>query len=97
MGFVGRSQHFTFIHVINANCFQNLGFHKVANAGFGHHRNADGGHNLLDHAGVRHAGHATIFADVGRDAFQGHDGAGTCFFSNNSLFGRHYVHNNAPF
>lgn len=62
-----------------------LAFDKVSNTGLGHDGNGHGLHNLLDHAGVRHAGDTTLGADIGGDTLEGHDCGRTGFFSNTSL------------
>jgi hypothetical protein len=51
-----------------------LALDKVTNSGLGHDGDGDGIHNLLDHLGVAHAGHATLRADVCWDTLEGHDG-----------------------
>ncbi len=65
----------------------------MSDAALGHHRD---GHCLLyalDHLRVAHAGHATGGTYVGRDAFQGHHGAGAGVLCNLCLFGGCHIHN----
>ena len=64
--FVGGREHFALVDVVDAQRFENARFHEVADARLGHHRNADGLHDLADLADRRHARHAAFFADVGR-------------------------------
>ena len=53
--FVGRRQHFAFIHKINADRLKDLCFNKVADTDFRHHRNPDRLHDGLDHGRVTHS------------------------------------------
>lgn len=57
----------------------------MSNTGLGHDGDGDGLHDILDHAGVRHARHATLGSDVGGDSLEGHDGGSTGFFSDPGL------------
>lgn len=57
----------------------------MSNASLGHDGDGHSLHNLLDHAGVRHAGNATLDADIGGDTLEGHDGGGTGLLSNAGL------------
>ena len=52
-------------------------------------------HDLLDDADVGHAGHAALFADVGRHALQRHDGRGAGVFGDLGLLGVGDVHDDA--
>jgi hypothetical protein len=51
-----------------------LAFDKVADSGLCHDRNGHSCHDLLDHLWIRHSRHATLYSNVGRYTFQGHDG-----------------------
>lgn len=62
-----------------------LALNKVADTGLGHDGDSNSLHDLLDHAGVRHAGNATLDTDIGGDTLEGHDGGGTSLLSNASL------------
>lgn len=62
-----------------------LALNEVADTGLGHDGDSNGLHDLLDHAGVRHAGNATLDTDIGGDTLEGHDGGGTGLLSNASL------------
>jgi hypothetical protein len=57
----------------------------VANTGLGHDRDGDSFHDFLDHCWIRHASHATLHPDIGRDALEGHDGRSTSFFGDTGL------------
>ena len=77
--FVGGSQHFAFIDVVDAESFQNARFHKVTDAGLGHDGDGDRFHDLANLADRRHARDAAFFADIGGNAFQRHDGDAPAF------------------
>jgi hypothetical protein len=62
-----------------------LAFNEVSNASLGHDGNGNGLHDLLDHAGVGHAGDATLDADISGDTLESHDGGGTGLLSNTGL------------
>ncbi len=64
VGLVGRGEDLRLIDVIDAEGLQDLGLHEVADAGLGHHRDADCRHDPLDHGWVAHPGHAAGGADV---------------------------------
>jgi hypothetical protein len=61
------------------------------------HRDGDRGHDLFDHARVRHARHAAVRADVGRDALEGHDGDRAGLLGDACLLGVDDVHDDAAF
>ena len=95
--FVRRSKHLRLVHHIHSQCFQNLGFHEVADPGLGH--NGDG-HSLDDRLydqRVCHPGHATHLPDVRRHGMQSHYGHSTRFFSYYGLFRGGDVHYDAAF
>jgi hypothetical protein len=62
-----------------------LALNKVSDTSLGHDRNGDSSHDLLDHAGVRHAGNTTLGSDVGGDSLQGHHGSGPGLLRNAGL------------
>ncbi len=95
--FVRRGQHFGLVDVVDADGFQDLRFDKVPDAALGHDRNGDRVHDLQDQVRVRHAGHAALGADIGRDALERHDGAGAGFFGDPGVFGGDDVHDDAAF
>ena len=57
---------------------------------FGHDGNTDGIHNLLDHLWIRHSCYTTLLSDVCRDPLERHNGTGTRFLGDPSLFGTTY-------
>jgi hypothetical protein len=63
-----------------------LALNEVTNASLGHDRNGNGGHDLLDHAGVGHARNATLDTNIGGDTLESHDGGSASLFSNASLY-----------
>jgi hypothetical protein len=69
--------------------------HTNADAGLGHHGDGDRGDDALDHVRIAHPRHATLGANVGGDAFQGHDCDGTCALGNSSLLWGDDVHDDA--
>ena len=93
--FIGGSQYFTLIDIVHAQCFENLRFHKVANARFGHDRNCDRRNNLLDLARVTHTRHTAILANVGRHAFKRHNRTRAGFLGNARLLCRDDIHNDS--
>ena len=52
---------------------------------------------LQDQLGVAHARHAAVGADIGRDAFQRHHGAGAGIFGDPGMFGGDHIHDHATF
>eukprot|EP00754_Rhynchopus_humris_P036382 Rhum_TRINITY_DN18518_c0_g1::Rhum_TRINITY_DN18518_c0_g1_i1::g.167694::m.167694 len=72
---VRHRQHLGLVNVVHAQLLQDLSLGEVTDAGLGHDRDRDRVHDALDHERVAHARHATVPADVGRDALQRHDGA----------------------
>ena len=81
--------------IVHADRFEDLRLDKVADAHLGHDRDADRGHDLLDQAGVRHAGHTAGDANVGRDAFQGHDGDRAGLFRDDRVLRGDHIHDHA--
>ena len=92
---VGRRQHFALVDVVHFEGFENARLHEVADARFGHHRNADGLHDLADLTDGRGAGHPAFFADVGRDALQGHHRHRAGALRDQGLLGVGDVHDDA--
>ena len=62
-----------------------LALNEVSNTSLGHNGDGDGLLDLLDHAGIGHASHATRCSNVGGDTLESHDSGGTGLFSNASL------------
>ena len=96
-GLVRGGQDLALVNVVDAELLQDLAFDEVADARFGHDGYGYGVHDFLDECGVRHAGDAALGADVGRDALEGHDGAGAGFFGDAGLGGVDDVHDDAAF
>ena len=67
----------------------------MADTALGHHRNGNCLHDLANPLGRCHAGHPALGANLRGNAFQRHDRGGAGFFSNDSLFGRSDVHDDA--
>ena len=94
---VSGGKNFAFVNVVHTHRLKNAGFNKVADACLGHDGNSRHFHDFFDDRGVGHAGHATGGTNVRRYAFQRHDRASACFFSNLGLLGSGDVHNHAAF
>ena len=92
---VGGGQHFAFVDKVDFERLQNLGLGKMSDAGFGHYGDAHRLHNFTNDARRSHARHASIFANVGGHAFEGHDGAGSRLFGDARLIGGGDVHDDA--
>lgn len=89
---VGRGEHLGLVDVVDAEGLEHLGLDEVADAGLRHDRDGHGLDDALDHVRVGHTGHATVLADVGRDALQGHDGHGAGVLGDLRLLGVDHVH-----
>ena len=89
---VGGRQNLGLVDVVDTQGLQNLRFDEVTDAGLGHHGNGHSLDDALDQVGVGHAGHATLGANVGRDAFEGHDGHCARVFGDLRLLGGDDVH-----
>ena len=87
--------HLRLVHVVHAQALQDLGLHKVADAGLGHDRDRDGGLDGGDDGRVRHAGDAAVAADVGGHALQGHDGDGAGLLGDAGFFRGGHIHDDA--
>ena len=94
---IRRRQDLALVDVIHLERFENAGFGEMADAGFGHHRNADVVHDLADLANGGHAGHAAFFTDVRRHPLQGHDGCCAGLLRDHRLLGVGDVHDDAAF
>ena len=95
MGLVGRGQNLALVDEVHAQLLQNLRLGKVSDARLGHHRNGDRLDDLLDQAGLGHAGHAALGADHRRNALQSHHRSGAGLFGNAGLLHVHHVHDDA--
>ena len=97
MGLVGGGEDLGFVDVVDPEGFEDLGFDEVADAGFRHDRDGYSGHDFFDEGRIAHAGDAAVGADIGRDAFEGHDGDGAGFFGDAGVLGGDDVHDDAAF
>jgi len=95
--FVGGSQDFGFIDIVDPKLFENLGFGEMSDAAFGHDGDGDGGHDLADFFGRGHAGDSAFGADLRRHTLERHDGDGAGFLGDDGLLGGGDVHNDAAF
>ena len=74
--FVGGGKDFALVDEVDAQVLQDLGLSEVADTRLGHDRNGDSADNLLDQAGLGHAGHSALGADHRRHALQSHHRSG---------------------
>ena len=95
VGLVGGREDLGLVDVVDAQRLEHLRLDEVADAGLGHDRDGDGGHDPLDHRRVGHARDAAGGADVGRDALERHDGDGAGLLGDLGLLGRDDVHDDA--
>ena len=95
IGIVGGGEHLGFVDIVDVDGLQHLRLDEMPDAALRH----DGdGHGLLDpfdHLRVAHAGHAARRADVGGNALERHDGAGSGLLGDVRLLGRGDVHDDA--
>ena len=68
VGFVGGSEDFGFVDVVDTQFLENLRFCEVSDAALGHDWNRDCGHNLANLFGRGHAGYAALGADLRGDS-----------------------------
>ena len=94
-GLVGGGEDLGFVDEIDAELLQDLGLGEVTDSGLGHDRDGDGGDDLLDKLGVRHAGDTTFGTDHGRNPLQRHDGGRARLFGDAGLFDVHDVHDDS--
>ena len=95
VGLVGGGEDFGLVDEVDAEVLEDLRFGEVADAGLGHDRDGDGGHDLADEFGVGHAGDAAFGADHGGNALQRHDGDGPGLLGDARLLDVHHVHDDA--
>ncbi|CAM0904951.1 unnamed protein product [Alopecurus aequalis] len=95
VGVVGEREDLALVDVVDADGLEDLGLDEVADAGLSHDGDGDGALDLADHAWVGHAGDAALGADVGGDALERHDGAGSGLLSDTRLLGVDDVHDDA--
>ncbi len=89
---IGGREHLALVDKIHSQGFQNLSFGEMADAALGHHRDGDGFLNLLDQFGIAHAGHASLRANVGGNALQGHHCHRAGIFGDFGLLGVGDIH-----
>ena len=82
----GQGKNFTLVNIIDANSFKDLGFNEMANTGLGDDGDGNSLLNFFDVLWVTHLSHAALGSDIGGDSFKSHDGAGSDFFNDVSLF-----------
>ena len=92
---IGGGENLGLIDVVDLDGLQDLRLDDVTDAALGHDGDGDGLLDALDHLGVAHARDAACGTDVGRDALEGHDGAGACLLGDACLLGRGNVHDDA--
>ena len=92
---VGRGEHLGLVDVVDAERLEDLRLGEVADPALRHHRDRDGGLDLLDHRGVRHAGDAAVATDVGGDALERHHRGGAGVLGDPGLLGVDDVHDHA--
>ena len=82
-----QGKNFALVNIIDANSFKDLGFNEMANTSLGDDGDSNGLLNFFDELWVTHSSHVTLGSDIGGDSFKSHDGTGSGFFSDASLFG----------
>ncbi len=95
VGLVGRRQHLGLVDVVDAQGLEDLRLDEVADAGLGHDRDGDRGHDALDQLGVAHAGDAAVAADVGGHPLERHHRHGAGVLGDLGLRRRDHVHDHA--
>ena len=95
VGLVGGGEDFGLVDEVDAEVLEDLCFGEVADAGLGHDRDGDGGHDLANEFGVGHAGDAALGADHGGNALQRHDGDGPGLLGDARLLDVHHVHDDS--
>jgi hypothetical protein len=97
VGVVGGGENFAFVNEVNFEGFEDLGFDEMTDAALGHDGDGHCFFDAEDHFRVGHAGNSAIFADVGGDSFESHDGDGSGIFGDSGLFGVDNIHDDATF
>jgi len=93
--FIRRCQDFAFINVVDAQSFQKLRLHEVADSCLGHDRNGNGLFDFGNHGRIGHAGHPAVLANVRRHALQRHHGDRARLFRDFGLLHIGDVHDDA--
>ncbi len=86
-------QHFALINKVNAQRLENLRFHEVSDAHFGHNRNTHGFLNGNNELRVAHARYPSLLANVSRDAFKCHHGDSPRRLRNERMLSVYDIHN----
>ncbi len=97
VSFVGGSEDFGFVDVVDAEFLQDLRFGKMSDTALGHDGDGNGSHDLADFFGRGHAGDSAFGADLRGDTLEGHDGDGSGFFGDGGLLGGGDIHDDAAF
>ncbi len=92
---VGRREHLGLVDVVDTEMLQHLRLDHVTDPRLRHDRDGDRTDDRLDHLRVAHACDATIAADVGGHALEGHDRDRTSLLSDTRLLDVDDVHDDA--
>ena len=92
---VGGGQDLGLVDVVDSQGLQDLCLDEVTDAGLRHDGDRHGVDDALDQVRIGHTCHATLGADVGGDALEGHDGHGTRILGDLRLLGGDDVHDDA--
>ena len=92
---IGRGEDLALIDVIDLEGLEDLSLDEMPDTALGHDGDGDGVLDALDHLGVAHTGDSSRCADVRGDPLEGHDGRGSRFLCDPSLFGRGDIHDDA--
>jgi len=92
---VGRRQDLRLIDVVHAEGLQDLRLDEVTDAALGHDRDGHRSDDAFNHVRVRHAGDATLGANVRGDTLECHDGNRSGILGDLGLLGIDDVHDDA--
>jgi hypothetical protein len=90
-----RGPHLALVDVVNVEGLQDLGLHKVPDAGLGHDGDGDRRLDRADHGRVAHARDAAVLANIGGHALQRHDRDGAGLLGDAGLLRGGDVHDDA--
>ena len=94
---IGWREYFTFVDVVDFNCFKNLCLYEMSDTAFCHNRDRYSILDSLDHFWIAHSGYTAGCTDICRDTLKCHDSTCACFLSNLCLLRCGNVHDNAAF
>ena len=94
---VGRRQHFRLVNHVHSEGLEHARLGGVADAALGHHRNRGAVDNFANLLRLRHARNAAFGTDIGRHAFERHDGDGAGVLGDGRLLRIGNVHDDAAF